>query len=286
MLTKDLIKLNNLQLAGKIVSEELMLGIHGSRRTGAGVEFEQYKNYLPGDDLKRIDWKFYGKTGKLLVKESATESNFHLNLVLDLSGSMNYTENEVSRLDYCKVLLASLGYLGHRQGDPMSLYSLKNGKLQNMVEVGKNNISSLLYQLETAKATGEWSNTEAKFPAFQTKRKELFIFATDFLQVNSEWLDFIRNIASPRRQIAIFQVLGDQELNFNLNGFYRFKDLETGKEMELNAQTIAKEFKASATAYFEYLDQELQIANVHLFRVSMNQPIAEVMTRALKTLRI
>ncbi len=106
MLTTELIKLNNLQIAGKLVSEELMLGIHGSKRSGIGIEFEQYRHYEPGDDPKRIDWKLYARTQKHLVRESATESNFHIRFVLDLSGSMNYAEKNISRLNYCKILLA------------------------------------------------------------------------------------------------------------------------------------------------------------------------------------
>ena len=129
MLTSELIKLNNLQLAGKLVSEQLMLGIHHSKRYGYGIEFEQYRHYEAGDDPKRIDWKLYARTDKHLVRESSTESNFHIKFMIDLSGSMNYSENNVSRLHYCKILLASLAYLGYRQGDLMSLYGLQNGEL-------------------------------------------------------------------------------------------------------------------------------------------------------------
>ena len=75
MLITELIKLNNLQLAGKLVSDELMLGIQTSRRSGIGTEFEQFRHYTPGDDPKRIDWKLFAKTDHYLVRESATESN-------------------------------------------------------------------------------------------------------------------------------------------------------------------------------------------------------------------
>ena len=285
MLTTELIKLNNLQLAGKLISEELMLGLHGSKRTGNGVEFEQYKHYLPGDDLKQIDWKLYGKTGKLLVKESATESNFHINLVLDLSGSMNYSENEISRLQYCKILLASLAYLGYRQGDPMSLYGLKNDCLQGLVGPKQNNLHSILYQLEKANASGEWKNSKPKFPEFNTKKKELLIFASDFLQVDNEWIKLIKSIASPQRQIVIYQVLGEQELDFNLNGFYRFKDLETGKELELDANTVSKELRTASEKYLNKLSEDLRIANVNLFRVKLSKPIAEVLTETIRMIK-
>lgn len=282
MLTTELIKLNNLQLAGRLVSEEVMLGIHGSKRSGIGTEFEQYRHYEPGDDPKRIDWKLYARTQKHLVRESATESNLHIRFVLDLSGSMNYQEKSVSRLHYCKILLASLAYLGYRQSDQMSLYTLQNGDLQTLVPSGKQSFQRILYSLEKAQASGQWKNNNPKFPEFQQKQKELIVIASDFLQADNEWLQLIQNVANPGRDIVIFQVLGEEEINFELKGFYRFKDLETQKEIELQAESIKDEFKAAARAYLKNLEDSLRIPNVHLIRVTLNAPIASVITESLK----
>ena len=282
MLTTELIKLNNLQLAGRLISEEVMLGIHGSKRSGIGTEFEQYRHYEPGDDPKRIDWKLYARTQKHLVRESSTESNLHIRFVLDLSGSMNYQEKAISRLQYCKILLASLAYLGYRQSDQMSLYTLQNGDLQTLVPSGKQSFQRILYSLEKAEAGGQWTNTNPKFPEFQQKQKELIVLASDFLQADDEWLKLIQNIANPRRDIVIFQVLGEEEINFDLKGFYRFKDLETQKEIELQAEAIKEEFKTAALTYLNNLEEALRIPNVNLIRVALNEPIARVITESLK----
>lgn len=291
LLSTELIKLNNLQIAGKLVSEELMLGIHGSKRSGIGIEFEQYRHYEPGDDPKRIDWKLYARTQKHLVRESATESNFHIRFVLDLSGSMNYEEKGVSRLNYCKILLASLAYLGYRQSDQMSLYALKNGDLETLVPTGKQAFQRILYELEKSDADGIWQNETPKFPTdgelkFQQKQKELFVLASDFLQVDDEWLKLIQSVANPRREVLIFQVLGEDELNFNLDGFYRFKDLETGREIELEASAIKEEVRKKAAAYLANLDEALQIPYVHLIRNTLHKPIAQVISEALRMRKI
>lgn len=279
----DLIKLNNLQLAAKIVSEELFLGIHGSRRSGMGVEFEQYRHYEVGDDPKRIDWKRYAQTEKHLIRESATESNLKISLILDLSGSMNYEEKNISRLNYCKILLASLAYLAYRQNDNCSLYSLQDGDLQTLVNSGKQAFQRIFYSLEKATAKGIWQNENPTFPAFQHKQKEFIVIASDFLQVGDEWLKLIQNIANPRRQILIFQVLGEQELNFNLQGFYRFQDLETGKEIELDAGSIQAEFQKNANNYLQNLDKALQIPHVKLIRSDLQKPIAQTILKGIKS---
>lgn len=282
LLTTELIKLNNLQLASKLVSEQLMLGIHGSKRFGYGTEFEQYRHYEIGDDPKRIDWKLYARTQKHLVRESSTESNSHIRFMIDLSGSMNYTEKGVSRLQYCKILLASLAYLGYRQGDIMSLYGLKNGTLQTLVDSGKQSFQRILYTLEKAEANGTWQQQAATFPALQLKQKEVIVLASDLLQINDEWIQLIKQLAKPYREVFLFQLLGEQEINFNLTGFYRFKDLETGQEIELQADSIKNDVQKKADEYLKNLKECLQIPFVYLIRADLTQPIAQVITESIK----
>ena len=286
MLTTDLIKLNNLQLAGKLVSDELRLGVQVSRRTGVGTEFEQFRHYVPGDDPKRIDWKRFAQTDQYLVRESSTESNQQIRLLIDLSGSMNYAEAGISRLNYAKILLASVAYLSNRQADELSLYGLQNGTVQALVPAGKGQSGRAAFQkivatLETAKASGAWPNETTSFPAFGRKQAEMLIIASDFLQVGDEWLNLIRNVAGPRREIIIFQLLGDQELNFDLDGFYRFQDLETGREVELQAEAVREQVRERATVYFNALDDALRLPHVRLIRVRLSEPIALVLINFL-----
>ncbi len=285
-LSTDLIKLNNLQLAGKLVSDELLLGIQASKRIGVGTEFEQYRHYTPGDDPKRIDWKRFASTGKHLIRESSTESNQQIRFVLDLSGSMNYAEAGVSRLNYAKLILASLAYLGYRQNDQLSLYTLQNGAVQAMVPTdGKGGPSvgfqKILYALQTAQASGPWVGKQPRFPEFQHKQKELLILASDFLQVGDEWLSLIKSLAGPRREIVIFQILGDQETEFDLRGFYRFQDLETGREIELQAEAVRDAFQATATDYLTKLEEALRMPHVRLIRAKLSEPIALVLRQYL-----
>ncbi len=281
MTTIDLIKLNNLQLAGKLVSDEMLLGIQHSRRTGVGTEFEQFRHYVPGDDPKRIDYKRLAQTGQYYVRESSTESNQHVRLLLDLSGSMNYREAGVARLQYAKILLASLAYLANRQSDQISLYGLQNGTVQPLVMAGRQSFQKIVATLETANASGPWTNADTRFPEFSRKQSELLILASDFLQADEEWLNLIRSIAGPRREIVIFQLLGDEEVEFNLSGFYRFQDLETGREVELQADSIRATVRQGMTNYMAMLDKELQLPHVRLIRARLSDPVALVLREFL-----
>lgn len=282
LLASSLIKLKNLQLTGKLVSEELMLGIHSSKRSGIGIEFEQYRHYEPGDDPKRIDWKLFARTNKHLVRESSTESDRQIRLVLDLSGSMNYTENGVSRLQYAQILLASLAYLCYIQNDQMSLYGLKEGRVETITGTSsaasaRQAFQKILIGLEKATAAGPWETFELRQPEFQSRKKEQLIFVSDLLQTGDEWLSWIRSLAGPYREIVIFQILGDQEEEFDLKGFYRFKDLESGQEIELDAESAGTAFRTSMQAYLADLKTALQIPHVRLVRVRMSEPVGMVL---------
>lgn len=283
LLASDLIRLKNLQLTGKLVSDELMLGIHASKRSGIGTEFEQYRHYEPGDDPKRIDWKLFARTDKHLVRESSTESDRQVRFVLDLSGSMNYAEKGIARLDYARIIMASLAYLCYIQNDQMSLYFLQNGMVQTAVGTGssssgKQAFQKILVALEKSEASGAWPEAAAiRFPEFQQKGKEQLIFVTDFLQAGEEWLSLIKSLASPKREIVIFQILGDEELDFNLTGFYRFKDLETGREIELDAASVRERFIESSGQYLDQVKSALQIPYVRLVRARMSEPIGMVL---------
>lgn len=281
MTTIELIKLNNLQLAGKLVSDESLLGIQASKRSGIGTEFEQYRHYVPGDDPKRIDWKLFARTNHYLVRESATESNQQIRLLLDLSGSMNYEEAGISRLQYAKILLASLAYLSNRQSDQLSLYALQQGTVQPLVPAGKQSFQKIVSTLQAATATGAWENRAGSVPEFSRKQAEMLIIASDFLQVSDEWVQLIQSVTGPRREIVLFQLLGDQEVDFSLRGFFRFQDLETGTAIELQADAIRDTVRERSTAYLTNLEESLRIPHVRLIRVRLSDPIALVLKQFL-----
>ena len=284
-LTQDLIKVNNLQLAAKLVSDQVVLGMHASKRSGMGAEFEQYRHYQPGDDPKRIDWKLFARTDKPQIRESSTESTLKINFIVDLSGSMNYEEEGVSRLNYAKIILSSLCYIGFRQNDAMNLYVLKNGILEKLVSEGKQTFQKILYSLENLEASGTWTFEKANFVEFQSKNKELLILVSDLFQANNEFYSLIKNWTRPGKEILIYQIIGEKEKNLDLKGILKFKDLETGKTIELSPEEIRKNYIKNFDSFLVETEKELNTKNVHLYRCTLNEPIAEVLKQSLKKLK-
>lgn len=277
----EIIKLNNLKLAAKIISDQLKNGVHLGKRVGVGSEFEQYRYYEPGDDPKRIDWKYFSRSGKYMIKESQAESHLHIRMMLDLSGSMNYEENGIKRLDYAKNLLASLSYLAHQQGDSLSYFACQDGKVVQKVAASPKAFQRILYHLEEEIAVGSWPVMKQGLPVLKSKQKELIILVSDFLQKDNEWLDIVEQMKHPKKEIVLFQILGKQEEEFDLKGNFRFKDLESDHTVILNNKSIEKNYNESIKNYLSEFKQSLLLAKVYLFQVQLTDPIFKVISRFL-----
>ncbi|MHA7128189.1 DUF58 domain-containing protein [Algoriphagus namhaensis] len=277
----EIIRLNNLRLGAKIISEQLKHGVHLGKKAGVGLEFEQYRHYEPGDDPKRIDWKYFSRSGKHMIKESQTESHLNVRIMLDLSGSMNYTENGLKRLDYAKNLIASLAYLGNQQGDALSFFTLQNGKVLQKVAPSPKAFQRIIYCLEQDQAEGSWPIGPQDFPELKSRQKELIIFVSDFLQKESEWIQIVEQMRHPKKEIVLFQILGKQEKSFDLKGNFEFEDLEGNRRLNLDGETVRKTYNEVIARYLHELEMAFQLPQVHFYSVTLIEPIAEVISRFL-----
>src|SRR5690606_30542286 len=125
--------LRDLSLVARTVVDGLMLGVHTSHRAGVGLEFSQFRSYQPGDDLRRVDWKLYGRSDRFFIRESEAETSRAVRLVLDATGSMAHSfANGISTLDYARVLAAALSLVAQRQGDAFGLFALNDRSLQEL----------------------------------------------------------------------------------------------------------------------------------------------------------
>jgi uncharacterized protein (DUF58 family) len=277
----EIIRLNNLKMGAKIISEQLKHGLHLGKKTGVGLEFEQYRYYEPGDDPKRIDWKYYSRSGKHMIKESQTESHLNIRMLLDLSGSMNYVENGFKRLDYAKNLIASLAYMANQQGDSLSFFTFQDGKVSQKVAPSPKAFQRIIYQLEQDQASGSWPISKQDFPELKSKQKELIIFVSDFLQKESEWIEIVEQMQHPKKEIVLFQILGDQELNFDQKGNFKFEDLEGNRSIDLDGETVRKTYNEAIKGYLTNLKKAFQLPQVHYYPVKMSESIADVISRFL-----
>ncbi|RYE04764.1 MAG: DUF58 domain-containing protein, partial [Sphingobacteriaceae bacterium] len=150
--------IKNLQLAAKTVIDGFMSGVNKSTVKGPGMEFNQYRSYQPGDDLRSLDWKMFARSDRYYIRESEVETSISVRFLVDASASMNHEDNGYKKSTYASYLTASLAYLANFQGDATGLYVLQNGGLFSLVpRQSMQHLNRLFYQLENLHPSGKFT---------------------------------------------------------------------------------------------------------------------------------
>lgn len=259
-------------------------GSHQSRRVGPGQEFSQYRGYQPGDDMRLLDWKMLARSGRYYIKESDIDTQVNVKFIVDTSASMLHEEHGLKKIDFVRVLVASLAHMAHSQGDMVGLYALNNSGLKSVYPAAhKKHYNRILHELIEMKVGGEWPSDLVDLEKIhQRSQKELLFVITDMHENHRELTHWIENLKTSRNEVVVLHILGDNELEFNYTGALVFEDLETGKRVKVDA-------KNARSAYLKSLEESLgKIKNDFLSRhisyelFNLQHPIDEALQLFLK----
>ena len=233
---KVLAGIANLALRARWVVEGIMSGIHKSRAKGFSVEFEEHREYSPGDEIRRIDWKALGKFDRYFIKEYEDETNLRAHLLLDASASMDYSSDGITKFDYGCTLTASLAYLILKQQDAAGLVTFSN-RIESFIppKAKRDYLIQILHALETRGPAGETNvGRILEDIAGQLKRRGLVILVSDLLDDPAQILKGLRLFRFKGNDVIVFHLLDPAELDLPFDGNILFEDLE-----ELNLKVIA-----------------------------------------------
>ena len=275
---------SGLALISRLIVDGYLPGLNTSRRVGSGMEFSQYRNYQSGDDLRLLDWKMLARSGRYYIKQSEIDTNISVKFILDSSNSMLHQEKELSKMDYARIIIASLAHLAQNQGDAVGLFALNDQKLHTVYpKVQKQHFNRLLSELIAIENKGRWPEDSIQTKnIYNRDRKELVFFITDLYQHSQEITQFIRQLKKPRNEVVVLHLMGPKELEFNYKGNVTFEDLETGVKLKINAAETKKKYLKSLETMMQETKNFLlnhQI-NYHLFK--LDQPINAALQLFLK----
>lgn len=276
--------ISGLSLIARVIVDGYLAGLNKSRRVGVGQEFSQYRGYELGDDLRLLDWKMFARSGRYYIKQSEIDTHISVKFIVDASKSMEHAEDGVSKLEYVKVLVASLAHLAQEQGDAIGLYALNNTSitsLQPMVQ--KQQYKRFLHELIHIKGDGVWPSNTMNFDKFHDKsKKELVFFITDMYEYDSELTALIKSLKTKRNEVAVLQIMGKKELQFNYKGYVVFEDLETGAKVKVDT----KEAKSSYLSELDTLmstTKDMLLSNDIGYQLFMlDEPLGEALQLFLK----
>src|SRR5688500_16891720 len=228
-----LARLGSLELKAKTIVEGFLTGLHRSPFKGFSVEFAEYRQYLPGDDLATLDWKVYGRTDRHFVKKFEEETNLDCHILLDVSASMGYGSSGLTKLQYGSYLAAALAYLMNRQRDAAGLLAF-DGKIIDMVRPSarSGHVTSLLVTLARLKL-GARTNVAKPLRglAEAIRKRGLVVLISDLLDEVDRVLDGLKHFRYRGTEVIVFQILDPAELRFPFSQTARFRDMETADEV-------------------------------------------------------
>jgi uncharacterized protein (DUF58 family) len=268
---------NGLELVARIITEGFMSGSNKSQAVGAGQEFSQYRSYQPGDDLRQLDWKMFARSERYYIKQADIETNVTVKFMLDASHSMAYKENELTKFQYGKVIIAALAYLARKQSDTFGLYAMNNKNLHIVhPRFEQQQFLRFLNGLVKLKSEGTWKNTDIE-QLFDHHGKEIVVFVTDLYDENDDLFHFISRLKTPRNEVIVFHLMGRREAEFNFEGSFTFEDLETGIRTKANTQVQQKEYSTRVKNWLHQTRHRMLEKQINYHLVYLHEPVDQVL---------
>jgi uncharacterized protein (DUF58 family) len=254
-----------LDLRAKFIVEGFLAGLHASPFHGFSVEFSEHRKYVPGDDLKDLDWNVFAKTDKYYLKKFEAETNVTGYLVMDLSGSMAYTyRQELTKFEYAICLAAALGYLMIHQQDPVGLVTFDTRIQASLPPRSKRTqLGTILAVLANLRPSGETDVAHCLHQlAAMIRSKSLVMIFSDLLTDPAKVLESLHHLRHRGNEIILFHILDEAEVHFPFQGVIEFEDVEDHNKLVIDARGMKRDYLQALGEFQEFYRTECHKANI------------------------
>lgn len=254
-------------------------GIHASPHRGASVEFAEYRRYVAGDDLRRLDWRAYGRSDRFYVKEFEADTNLRCCLILDTSGSMDFGSRGVTKIEYARKLAGTLAYLAVQQGDAVGLTCVADGIVRTIPpKRTPSHLRGIFDALEEARPRGETHLADRLHELAETIRQRALIVILSDLFVEPFLLKkAFEHLRFRKHDVAVFHLLDPLELSFQFLRPMRFLDLEGGPSIFAEPNDILDRYQQALGTYLTELKQVTLEAAIDYHRVQLDENYEQVL---------
>jgi uncharacterized protein (DUF58 family) len=259
-------------------------GRHVSPHRGSSVEFAEYRKYVPGDDLRRLDWRAFGRSDRFYVKEYEADTNLRCCFVLDTSGSMNFgAEGRMTKIDYARRICASLAYLASQQGDAVGISCVADGIVRTLPPRRSAAHLRLLFDiLEEAQPAGPSRLPEVLHELAETiRQRALVVIVSDLFMDPAVLSSSFSHLRFRRHDVSVFHLLDPQEIGFKFQRPTRFIDMEGGGSIFTDPVDIADRYHQAVTGYLEGMKKVVLESGVDYHRVLTDENYEQVLARFL-----
>jgi len=278
-----LARIGNLELVARAVVDGFINGIHRSPYFGASVDFAEHRGYVPGDDIRRVDWRLYARTDRYYIKEYEADSNSNFSVLLDVSKSMGFGTRGITKLEYGKMLAGCLTYLVHRQRDRVGFVAFDNDIVEHVPPSAKH-MNVTLHVLDRVKPSNPGSlRAPLHKMAEHFGRRGLLILISDLYEEPDAVLDAIGPLRFRGNDLAVFHLLDPSELDFSFRDPSAFEDLETGEQIPIVPVALAEQYKALVDAHINALRERFSANRIDYTQLSTAMPLDHALFSYLTT---
>ncbi|MCL5035090.1 MAG: DUF58 domain-containing protein [Bacteroidetes bacterium] len=281
---KFISELSNMELRARLIVEGFMVGMHRSPYHGFSVEFAEHRQYFPGDDIGNIDWKVYGRSDRLYIKQYEEETNLKAYILIDASRSMGFKRSgTVSKLEYAAYLAAGLTYLMTKQQDATGL-AIYDESVRKFYEphLTYSYMKLLLTELSNLQPDSKTSTASALSTlAERIKRRGLIIVISDFLDDTKSVITALKHFRHRKNEVIAFQVLDDSEIDLDFPGDSVFADLETGERISTQASALKSAYKKRVESFIHDLKSRCFENDIDYSLLSTSTPFDKGLTAYL-----
>lgn len=272
-----------LGLKARTVVEGLRVGDHKSPYRGFSVEFVQHREYVPGDDIRHIDWKSYGRSERYTIKQYEQETNFAGHILLDASRSMLYGEGATNKLEYAKLLTAAIAYLIVHQRDSVSLNVFDAGWRKRLPASGQpGHVQTILETLESVEPEDKTIIAPLLHDlAAQVRRRGLVFLISDCFDEVGALLDGLRHLRFGGHEVTVFHIMHPDELKFPFGGMIKFDGMEDRLQLLTRPQLIRPAYLRALDKYMKEFQEGCERNRCDYVLMNTGRPLAETLTAYL-----
>ena len=268
-----LARISNLELIARTVVEGFINGLHHAPYLGMSIDFAEHRAYQPGDDIRRIDWRLYARTDRYFVKQFEADTNANFNVLLDVSRSMDFKVDGISKFDYARILAACLVYFSQKQRDRIGLVTFDD-KIVDHVPPSAKHLEEILYTLDRSKpgGAGGMQAPLRKIGDF-FKRRSILVLISDFYEEPDQIMDAIKYLTQRGNDLIVFHVLDKAELDFPFKDAMSFEDAESGERMPVIPEQARAQYKQLIEQHIATLSKRMTEQQIDYALLDTSTPL-------------
>lgn len=268
-----LARISNLELLARTVVDGFINGLHRTPHLGVSMDFAEHRVYMPGDDIRRLDWRLFARTDRLYLKEFEADTVMNFSILLDVSKSMQYGSGSVTKLDYAKFLAACLAYFAHGQRDRVGLVTFDSDIIE-LVPPSARHLPALLHTVARARAVRPGNlETPLRKLSEHFRRRSMILLISDLYTKPDDVVDSITHLRQRGNDVMVIQLLDRAELEFPFDEAAPFEDLETGEKLSVVPNSFREQYQTLIRAHVDELGKRLGKQGVDFAMFNTSQPL-------------